>query len=92
MSDLRSKRKSAGRSCSCCGVAHLHVDRCLTRELPNNIPYAVKRSFIQQFQHNWELYAMACFDEVEGTFKRILMTIVKEHFGHRFKNLERAIR
>ena len=67
------------------------VRSCLTRELPNNIPYSVKRSFIKNFQSSWELYATACFDEVEGAFKRTLIDLIDAQFG-RFKNLQRAVR
>ncbi|KAH9884397.1 P-loop containing nucleoside triphosphate hydrolase protein [Cubamyces lactineus] len=67
------------------------IQACLTRELPNNIPYSVKRAFIQDFQTRWESDVMDCLDEVESTFKRILMNIVRVHFS-RFKTLERAVR
>ncbi|KAI0324481.1 hypothetical protein GY45DRAFT_1262750 [Cubamyces sp. BRFM 1775] len=66
------------------------IQACLTRELPNNIPYSVKRSFIKNFQSTWELCVTACFDEVEGAFKRTLIELVEAQFGC-FKNLQRAV-
>ncbi|KAI8996220.1 P-loop containing nucleoside triphosphate hydrolase protein [Trametes punicea] len=63
----------------------------ITRELPNNVPYSVKRSFIQAFQENWSTYVTQCFEEVEAAFKHLLTSLVDQHFV-RFNGLKRSIR
>ncbi|KAI0363544.1 hypothetical protein BV20DRAFT_1057953 [Pilatotrama ljubarskyi] len=62
----------------------------VTRELPHNTPYSVKRAFIRCFQHDWEPRVNVCFDAVRDTFKAILMAMVKERF-HLHENLEKAV-
>ena len=64
--------------------------RSITRELPNNVPYAAKRAFIRDFQQSWELHAMACFERVQETFKDVLTDVIKEQFI-RFGNLKAVI-
>ena len=64
--------------------------RYVTRELPNNIPYAAKRGFIRDFQQPWEHHAMLCFDRVYASFKDALMEVIKERFD-RFGNLRAVI-
>ncbi|KDQ56136.1 hypothetical protein JAAARDRAFT_158878 [Jaapia argillacea MUCL 33604] len=40
------------------------IDRSITRELPNNIPFSVKSSLIKSFQTSWDASIQACFDNV----------------------------
>ncbi|KAI0696227.1 P-loop containing nucleoside triphosphate hydrolase protein [Cerioporus squamosus] len=63
---------------------------CITRELPNNVPYAAKKSFMRDFQQSWEQHAMSCFDRVQETFKNVLSDTIKEQFA-RFGNLKVVI-
>ncbi|KAI0633204.1 P-loop containing nucleoside triphosphate hydrolase protein [Trametes polyzona] len=66
------------------------IQKCVTRELPNNVPYAVKKDFIRQYQRNWATQVKKCFEEVVDALKKALMTLVDQHFG-RFGNLKRAV-
>ncbi|KAI0677375.1 P-loop containing nucleoside triphosphate hydrolase protein [Trametes maxima] len=67
------------------------IQACVTRELPNNVPYMVKLSFIRGFQKWWEEYVTRCFDEIQATFKNILVRLVDRNFD-RFSPLKRAVR
>ncbi|KAI0820101.1 P-loop containing nucleoside triphosphate hydrolase protein [Trametes gibbosa] len=67
------------------------IQSSVTRELPNNVPYAVKQTFIQAFQHSWELLVDQCFEAVVHTLKTMLMKLAELHFG-RFRNLHRVLR
>ncbi|KAI0650569.1 P-loop containing nucleoside triphosphate hydrolase protein [Trametes meyenii] len=67
------------------------IQACVTRELPNNVPYMVKLSFIRGFQKWWEEYVTRCFDEIQATFKNILIRLIDRHFD-RFSPLKRAVR
>ncbi|KAL1943454.1 hypothetical protein VTO73DRAFT_4529 [Trametes versicolor] len=66
------------------------IERYLTRELPNNVPYSVKCAFILAFQDSWERHATRCFEQVRRAFKNELGRIVDAHFG-RYEHLKRAI-
>ncbi|KAI9058586.1 hypothetical protein FKP32DRAFT_1581292 [Trametes sanguinea] len=57
-----------------------HIRASVTRELPGNVPYAAKVSLIQTFQQNWEDAALACFAEVQSTFKDAVADIVRHEF------------
>ncbi|KAI0759258.1 P-loop containing nucleoside triphosphate hydrolase protein [Trametes elegans] len=67
------------------------IQASVTRELPNNVPYAVKRAFIHDFQRTWEEHALRCVDQVEGAFRRVLGELIERHFG-RFQTMKRAVR
>lgn len=62
----------------------------ITRELPNNVPYAAKRAFIRDFQETWGQHTMICFDRVQETFKSMLAELIKDRFS-RFSNLKAVI-
>ncbi|KAI0698694.1 P-loop containing nucleoside triphosphate hydrolase protein [Earliella scabrosa] len=72
------------------GDVRQQIRSYVTRELPNNIPYAAKRGFIRDFQQPWEHHAMLCFDRVYASFKDALMEVIKERFD-RFGNLRAVI-
>ena len=61
----------------------------MTRELPNNVPYAAKRSLIRSFQQSWEAAAMTCFEEVHRVFKEVLENLARRHF-ERYTTLHAA--
>ncbi|OSD00779.1 P-loop containing nucleoside triphosphate hydrolase protein [Trametes coccinea BRFM310] len=66
------------------------IQACITRELPNNVPYSVKCSFIRNFQQDWSAHVDSCFEEVEGSLRRALTGCVEKHFG-RFRVLKGAV-
>ncbi|KAI0743138.1 P-loop containing nucleoside triphosphate hydrolase protein [Daedaleopsis nitida] len=66
------------------------IRACVTRELPNNIPYAAKRTFIRDFQESWERHTMTCFSRVQETFTNALMEIIQLRFS-RFGSLKSII-
>ncbi|OSD00780.1 hypothetical protein PYCCODRAFT_1437127 [Trametes coccinea BRFM310] len=57
-----------------------HIRASVTRELPGNVPYSAKVSLIQGFQQNWADAALACFEEVQSTFKDAVADIVRQEF------------
>ncbi|RPD63557.1 hypothetical protein L227DRAFT_608779 [Lentinus tigrinus ALCF2SS1-6] len=72
------------------GDVRNRIKECITRELPNNVPYAAKRSFMRDFQQTWEQHAMMCFDHVHEVFKNVLGDVIKEHFV-RFGHLKAVV-
>ncbi|KAI0758724.1 P-loop containing nucleoside triphosphate hydrolase protein [Fomes fomentarius] len=66
------------------------IRAAITRELPNNVPYAAKRAFIRDFQETWGQHTMICFDRVQETFKSMLAELIKDRFS-RFSNLKAVI-
>ncbi|KAI9058582.1 hypothetical protein FKP32DRAFT_1761410 [Trametes sanguinea] len=67
------------------------IQASLTRELPNNVPYSVKCSFIQNFQQDWPTHVDRCFSEVERNLKQELKDCIEQHFS-RFSILKGAVR
>ncbi|KAI0746433.1 P-loop containing nucleoside triphosphate hydrolase protein [Daedaleopsis nitida] len=67
-----------------------HIRSCVTRELPNNVPYAAKRFLIRKFQQGWEEKAMVSFEQVQQTFKTALSEITRTYFA-RYSNLSNVI-
>ena len=63
----------------------------VTRELPNNVPYAAKLSFIKDFQVNWPAVARDTVDQVYATVRRIAGDLVKEQFAQ-YQHLEPRLR
>lgn len=57
------------------------INDAVTRELPDNVPYAVKVSLIQQSQATWEALSQACFERVRGTFQGVLDELVNKLFA-----------
>ncbi|TFK84004.1 hypothetical protein K466DRAFT_239334 [Polyporus arcularius HHB13444] len=72
------------------GDVRKRIKDCITRELPNNVPYAAKRSFMRDFQQSWEYHAMTCFERIQEAFKDVLSDIIKEQFA-RFGHLKALI-
>ncbi|KAJ3784740.1 P-loop containing nucleoside triphosphate hydrolase protein [Lentinula aff. detonsa] len=58
-----------------------HVNRCLARELPNNIPYEAKASLILRFQTSWPEAVDDCFRGVETDTLKILIKMIEQYFG-----------
>ncbi|KAG8813760.1 hypothetical protein FRC17_001438, partial [Serendipita sp. 399] len=53
----------------------------ITRELPGNYPYAIKKRYIALFTANWLQPAQFFFGKVERQFSRRLKALVANHFG-----------
>lgn len=56
------------------------VFSAVTRELPKNVPYAAKLSFIKGFQSEWLLVANKVADEVHSTLTKTLMELIGQQF------------
>lgn len=67
--------------------SHRHV----TRELPNNVPYAAKVSLIQDFQKSWEQSAIVCFETVQKTVDLFLTERIEKHF-QQYGNLKAVVK
>ncbi|PIL25642.1 transporter [Ganoderma sinense ZZ0214-1] len=72
------------------GDVRQRIQSSITRELPNNVPYSAKRSFIFDFQESWEREATACFQKIHEAFKDTLMEAMKQMF-ERFANLKAVV-
>ncbi|KAI9058583.1 hypothetical protein FKP32DRAFT_1680322 [Trametes sanguinea] len=83
-------RASSGAGGICLDTVRARIQSCLTRELPNNVPYAVKRAFIRGFQAQWAALVDGCFEAVEGTLKRVLVACIENHFS-RFRVLKSVL-
>lgn len=53
-----------------------------TRELPDNYPFVVQRSYIKEITEKWSGPAMALFDEVYAILRIDLAKLVEDHFAH----------
>ncbi|OSD00789.1 hypothetical protein PYCCODRAFT_1469218 [Trametes coccinea BRFM310] len=53
------------------------IQASLTRELPNNVPYTVKCSFIKNFQQDWPTHADHCFNQ--GAIRAAVLSLVDDH-------------
>jgi hypothetical protein len=53
----------------------------ITRELPHNYPYAVKKYFVARFTREWPVPATQLFEKMEREFTRELRDLVKRHFA-----------
>ncbi|KAI0681580.1 P-loop containing nucleoside triphosphate hydrolase protein [Earliella scabrosa] len=62
----------------------------VTRELPNNVPYAAKVSLIRDFQKTWEQSALACFDAVQRTIDAFLLAQIEQQF-RQYGNLKAVV-
>lgn len=58
-----------------------HAQRARTRELPDNYPFIVQQTYIQEFTEKWEMPSQTLFDEVHNILKNDLSILVHEHFG-----------
>jgi hypothetical protein len=59
----------------------LPVFSAITRELPHNYPYAVKKYFVARFTREWPMPANQLFEKMEREFTRELRDLVKRHFA-----------
>ncbi|TCD68939.1 hypothetical protein EIP91_009329 [Steccherinum ochraceum] len=66
------------------------IESSLTRELPHNVPYSAKVSYMQEFRSTWATRATDTFTHVGKAFDISLTTLIERHFG-RFSNLRHAI-
>jgi hypothetical protein len=53
----------------------------VTRELPGNYPYAIKKHYALRFTKNWETPARRLFTRMENVFKAELKKLVQHHFA-----------
>jgi hypothetical protein len=56
----------------------------ITRELPHNYPYAVKKYYVTRFTREWHVPANELFEKMEREFTRELRDLVKRHFAEFF--------
>ncbi|KIK36073.1 hypothetical protein CY34DRAFT_544266 [Suillus luteus UH-Slu-Lm8-n1] len=57
------------------------AQRACTRELPDNYPFIVQQTYIEEFIEKWEMPSQILFDEVYEILKADLDDLVHEHFG-----------
>ncbi|KAI0084205.1 P-loop containing nucleoside triphosphate hydrolase protein [Irpex rosettiformis] len=67
-----------------------HVRNALTRELPDNVPYAVKVALIRQSQASWAKLAEGCWKNVRRAFEKVLSELVDAKF-HRYDHLHTRV-
>lgn len=68
-----------------------HVQKSVTRELPNNIPFQAKEVLILQFQADWKVAVDKCFSAVRRSVQDAIELTLKAVFG-RYENLEKHMR
>lgn len=68
-----------------------HIRNALTRELPDNVPYAVKSMLIRQSQERWGELCTKCCTGVRATFDDTLRTLIAQKF-HQFDHLHTRVR
>ncbi|KAG7442467.1 uncharacterized protein BT62DRAFT_954832 [Guyanagaster necrorhizus] len=54
----------------------MHIQRSVTRELPNNVPFNAKVALITSFQQSWPDSVKSCFDDVRNTVLKTLLACV----------------
>ncbi|KIM31730.1 hypothetical protein M408DRAFT_237585 [Serendipita vermifera MAFF 305830] len=57
------------------------AQNAITRELPHNYPYAVKRHYASRFTKAWPNPAHKLFEDMEHHFQKELRTLVTRHFS-----------
>ncbi|KAI0696226.1 P-loop containing nucleoside triphosphate hydrolase protein [Cerioporus squamosus] len=62
----------------------------VTRELPNNVPYAAKISLILDFQRTWEQSTLRCFEVVQKSVGQFLTSHIDQQF-QRYGNLKAIV-
>ncbi|TFK89209.1 hypothetical protein K466DRAFT_597995 [Polyporus arcularius HHB13444] len=62
----------------------------VTRELPNNVPYAAKISLIIDFQRGWEQSTLRCFEAIQRTVDQFLTRHIDQQF-QRYGNLKAIV-
>lgn len=68
-----------------------NVCRAVTRELPNNVPYSVKISFINDFQRSWKERVHKCAASVHNIVQGHMTQLIHAIFGP-YIHLEPKIR
>ncbi|KAI0693477.1 P-loop containing nucleoside triphosphate hydrolase protein [Cytidiella melzeri] len=58
-----------------------HIRNALTRELPDNVPYAVKVMLIRQSQESWGALSAECCTAVTTAFQKTLKELVNVKFS-----------
>ncbi|KAG2121234.1 P-loop containing nucleoside triphosphate hydrolase protein [Suillus clintonianus] len=58
-----------------------HAQRARTRELPDNYPFIVQQTYIEEFTEKWADPSKDLFQAVYDILKDDLGTLVEEHFG-----------
>ncbi|KAH7912598.1 P-loop containing nucleoside triphosphate hydrolase protein [Hygrophoropsis aurantiaca] len=64
-----------------------HIEKSITRELPDNIPFQSKVSLIDAFQETWGIAAKECAEKVCSSLQTFLLESIKQTFG-RYDNLQ----
>ncbi|KAA1467036.1 P-loop containing nucleoside triphosphate hydrolase protein [Dentipellis sp. KUC8613] len=59
----------------------IRIERSITRELPNNVPFAVKSSLVREFQGQWAHAADMCLDRVLRDVNSALLQCVDHTLG-----------
>ncbi len=63
----------------------------ISRELPKNVPFALKREFIRRFIMKWDAPCKSLFRKVQNTVEEHFSEITHEHFSE-FPLLLQAVR
>ncbi|KAI0041018.1 hypothetical protein FA95DRAFT_1565838 [Auriscalpium vulgare] len=58
-----------------------HINKSITRELPDNVPFASKVKLVVAFQQRWSDAAKACFRRVRDQTLEVLLECVEKDFG-----------
>ncbi|KAF8921041.1 P-loop containing nucleoside triphosphate hydrolase protein [Mucidula mucida] len=58
-----------------------HINRSMTRELPNNVPFEAKAALILKFQDTWPEATATCFTRVETNLARVLFKYTEDNFS-----------
>ncbi|KAK0496696.1 P-loop containing nucleoside triphosphate hydrolase protein [Armillaria luteobubalina] len=69
-----------------------HIQRSITRELPNNVPFDAKVALITSFQHSWPASVKSCFDDVRNTVLNTLLDCVDHERLGRYDLLTHHLR
>ncbi|KAG6811611.1 hypothetical protein H0H92_006626 [Tricholoma furcatifolium] len=68
-----------------------HIQRSITRELPNNVPFFAKVDLIAKFQVGWNSSTQVCYNAVRKHVEQMLERQISSTF-HRYEHLEGHIR
>ncbi|KAH7920090.1 hypothetical protein BV22DRAFT_826286 [Leucogyrophana mollusca] len=68
-----------------------HINKSITRELPNNMPFQSKVALIIAFQDTWKVAARTCAEEVRQSMLNFLHASIKQTFS-RYENLQNHLR
>ena len=58
----------------------MHLRRARTRELPGNIPFSVKKHYIDRFLATWMAPTVALFNKALAIYGEEVDTVVRKHF------------